>query len=399
MAEKIYTVSEITEEIKILLESNFFSLWVKGEVSNFNRHHSGHFYFSLKDKSAQIQCVMWRNKNIRLSFLLEDGMEVLARGRITVYEKSGKYQLEVDEIQPLGIGELQLAFEQLKRKLQEEGLFDQKFKKPLPVFPFRVGIVTSPTGAAVRDLISIMKRRFPPVEIILNPVRVQGEGAAEDIVRALREFNEWGEVDLIIVGRGGGSLEDLWAFNEEIVARAIFDSKIPVISAVGHEIDFSISDFVADKRAATPSAAAEIAVMDYRDIDSTLNNILKRLYMKMKSNFEQERERLKRIESNYYFRKPVDMIKQFSQQIDEVFNKLEKNFEFLIESNTNLLLQLEKRLSSLDPEKVLQRGYSICYKNGEVVKNSAQVEPLDTVQVKLAKGHFISQVQMIGEGQ
>jgi len=397
VTEKIYTVSEITDDIKKILENNFFSIWVQGEISNFNKHHSGHFYFSLKDKDAQVQCVMWRNKNVRLSFSLEDGLKIQALGRITVYAKSGKYQLEVDEIQPLGIGELQLAFEQLKKKLQQEGLFESAFKKPLPRFPFKIGIATSPTGAAIRDLMSVLKRRFPPIEILLIPVKVQGEGAARDIVRAIKEFNEWGEVDLIIIGRGGGSLEDLWAFNEEIVARAIFESKIPVMSAVGHEIDFSISDFVADVRAATPSAAAEIAVMDYRDLDSTLNNYLKKLYLTMKTDYEQKKEKIKSIETNYYFRKPLDMISQFEQNIDEEFDRLEKSFDYYFESKLNSVTNLEKRLDSLNPEKVLQRGYSICYKLPEfvVIKKNQEVKKDDQIQIRLHQGKIEAKVDKI----
>jgi len=262
MEEKIYTVSELTREIKQVLETGFPCLWVEGEISNFKRHSSGHLYFTLKDENSQIRCAMWRYRANDLIFRPEDGMKVLVQGNLQVYEPGGYYQIIVQQVQPAGVGELQLAFEQLKKKLYAEGLFDEAHKKPIPIFPERIGVITSPTGAAIRDIISVITRRFPIAQIILAPVRVQGPGAKEEIVQAIQDFNEFGEVDVLIVGRGGGSLEDLWAFNEEVVARAIFTSKIPIISAVGHEIDFSISDFVADRRAPTPSAAAEMAVPD-----------------------------------------------------------------------------------------------------------------------------------------
>jgi len=397
VALKIYSVSEITEKVKVLLESEFYSIWIQGEISNFSKHHSGHFYFSLKDRDAQLQCVMWRNKNIRLSFNLEDGLKIQAYGRITVYAKSGRYQLEVDEIQPLGIGELQLAFEQLKKKLEKEGLFDKSFKKPLPQYPFKIGIVTSPTGAAIKDFISVLKRRFPAVEIILNPAKVQGKGAAEDIVRAIKEFNEWGNIDLLLVGRGGGSLEDLWAFNEEIVAYAIFDSKIPVISAVGHEIDFSISDFVADMRAPTPSAAAEMAVIDFRELDIALVERIRKLYRNVSTTCDNKLEKIRSIETNYYFRKPQDLIKQYDQTIDEAFTRMERSYTYYLETQSHLLSQMEKRLDSLNPEKVLKRGYSICYKIPEsvVIKKSNDVKQSDRLKIKLYKGEIETSVERI----
>ncbi|HFE62791.1 MAG TPA: exodeoxyribonuclease VII large subunit, partial [Caldithrix sp.] len=249
MEKRVYTVSDLTREIKQVLESSFPRLWVEGEISNLKRHSSGHLYFTLKDSNSQLNCAMWRFRVGQLLFQPQDGMKVLVEGDVQVYERGGYYQLIVNQIQPAGIGDLQLAFEQLKKKLHAEGLFDESHKKRLPQFPERIGVVTSPTGAAIRDIVSVVSRRFPGVQLIINPVRVQGETAKEEIAQAIREFNEYGKVDVLIVGRGGGSLEDLWAFNEEVVARAIFDSKIPVISAVGHEIDYSISDFVADRRA------------------------------------------------------------------------------------------------------------------------------------------------------
>ncbi|MFQ5772424.1 MAG: exodeoxyribonuclease VII large subunit, partial [bacterium] len=272
--EKHYSVSELTRQIKFLLESSFPEIWVQGEISNFTHHSSGHMYFSLKDENAQISCVMWRSRNQHLFFTPQDGMKVILDARITVYEKRGAYQLDVLQMQPAGVGELQLAFEQLKNRLREEGLFSEEFKKPIPLYPERIGIVTSPTGAAVQDLISVLQRRFPGIEIIINAARVQGEGAATEIARAIDDFNDYGKVDVLIVGRGGGSLEDLWAFNEEVVARAVFRSKIPIISAVGHEVDFTICDFVADLRAPTPSAAAELAVRHRDELHAFLKTNL-----------------------------------------------------------------------------------------------------------------------------
>ncbi|MCJ7577011.1 MAG: exodeoxyribonuclease VII large subunit, partial [candidate division Zixibacteria bacterium] len=251
MQKQIYTVTEITKEIKGILEESLPSVWVEGEISNYILHSSGHRYFSMKDENAQIRCTLWRFRGTRLSFEPEDGMRVIAFGNITVYERNGQYQLDVIELIPAGWGKLEIAFQKLKEKLFQEGLFDEEHKKPIPEFPEAIGLVTSPTGAAVRDMIKIIHKRFPSVRIIVNPVRVQGEEAAEEIAQAIQEFNEFAKIDVMIVGRGGGALEDLWAFNEEVVARAIYDSKIPVISAVGHQIDFTISDFVADLRAST----------------------------------------------------------------------------------------------------------------------------------------------------
>ncbi|MGB2768335.1 MAG: exodeoxyribonuclease VII large subunit, partial [Candidatus Zixiibacteriota bacterium] len=258
MENRVYTVTEITREIKSLLERNLPAVWVQGEISNYLLHSSGHRYFTLKDENSQIKCTLWKFRGERLQFQPADGISVMAWGNVTVYERGGQYQLDVAELVPVGLGELEIAFQRLKEKLFGEGLFDEEHKKPVPQFPESIGVVTSPTGAVVRDIIKIVLSRFPSVQIIVNPVRVQGEGAAEEIAGAIREFNRYKKIDMMIVGRGGGSLEDLWAFNEEVVARAIAVSSIPVVSAVGHEIDVTISDLVADCRALTPSEAAEL---------------------------------------------------------------------------------------------------------------------------------------------
>ncbi|MBI4429018.1 MAG: exodeoxyribonuclease VII large subunit, partial [Ignavibacteriales bacterium] len=272
-SRKILTVTEITRKLRIYLEETFPQVWVQGEISNCKRHTSGHLYFTLKDEAAQISAVMWQSNAETLLFALEDGMKAVVRGAITVYPPKGNYQIDVDKVQPIGVGELQLAFERLKQKLAAEGLFDPRHKKPIPEFPQSIGIITSESGAALQDIRSVLSRRFSAVKVIFIPVKVQGPGAAEEIAQAISDMNRFGKVDVIIVGRGGGSLEDLWAFNEEIVVRAIFASRIPVISAVGHEIDFSISDFVADLRAPTPSAAAAMVVRDSGELLDILRNM------------------------------------------------------------------------------------------------------------------------------
>ncbi len=399
MGEKfVYTVSRLTREIKELLEMSFPRLWVEGEISNFKRHTSGHLYFTLKDEQAQINCAMWRFRANGLLFEPRDGMQVVVEGELQVYEKGGYYQLVVHQIQPAGVGALQMAFEQLKQKLHQEGLFDEKYKKPIPGYPERIGVVTSPTGAAIRDIISVITRRFPGVQIILYPVRVQGEGAAEEIARAIRDFNEFGEVDVLIVGRGGGSLEDLWAFNEEIVARAIFDSHIPIISAVGHEIDFSIADFVADRRAPTPSAAAEMAVKDRMELLGILRYYREKMTVSLAKEIRAYREKLHSLLRSYAFRKPEDIVFQKMQRIDELQRNIFLAVSHRIALKRNRLESLHYQLEALNPTAILKRGYSICYKDGKVVKDVAQVDVLDIVQVRLARGQFLSQVQMLGEG-
>ncbi|MCK4965752.1 exodeoxyribonuclease VII large subunit [bacterium] len=386
--EKVYTVSEITGEVKRLIEGKFPLILVKGEISNFKRHSSGHIYFTLKDNNAQLSCVMWKWRNAHMRFILEDGMAVIAGGNMTLYEKQGKYQLDVETIHPLGIGELQLAFDKLKKKLEKEGLFDSQYKNPLPRFPWRIGVVTSPTGAAIRDIVSVIGRRSPQTQIIINPVRVQGEGASAEISAAIKEFNEYGEVDLIIVGRGGGSLEDLWAFNEEITARAIFDSKIPVLSAVGHEIDFSISDFVADYRAPTPSAAGEIAVPNKADLEDGILQTLKRLYKYVTDKIETEKQKIRSIESSYALGKPYDLYKQYVQTTDELSHRLEVTYKHFYSLLLQNVIQYEERLKSLDPHAVLKRGYSICYRqlDGKIILSSKELKIDDGIKIKFSEG-------------
>lgn len=389
------TVSELTQEIKLLLETSIPPVWVEGEISNFKHHYSGHMYFSLKDEGAQIPCVMWRSRNANLGFEPQDGMNVLALGQITLYEKRGAYQLDIVQMKPAGIGALQLAFEQMKQRLEAEGLFDPEHKQAIPRFPETIGIVTSSTGAAIRDLISILQRRYPPAEIILRPAKVQGDGAAEDVAAAIEEFNEFGEVDVLIIGRGGGSIEDLWAFNEEIVARAIFNSKIPVISAVGHEIDFCISDFVADLRAPTPSAAAELAVPDATELISHTTMLMVRAQNRIQEKLKSYQEKLKGIVQSYGFRRPVDLLKQYNQRLDEIERSMSRAIQHQLKLKKQELTTLQKGLDSLNPKSILARGYSICYKadSQEIIKDANTLNPNENIDILFHIGKARSEIK------
>ncbi|MEW6686643.1 MAG: exodeoxyribonuclease VII large subunit [Candidatus Edwardsbacteria bacterium] len=395
--EHIYTVSEITREIKLLLEENIPYLWIEGEISNFSLHSSGHLYFTLKDEHSQLRCVMFRNQAEKLSLLPENGVKVVACGNITVYEKAGQYQLNVFILQPKGIGELALAFEQLKAKLSREGLFDPSHKKLLPRFSQRIGLVTSPTGAAIRDIIKIIHRRWPLAQLILNPVQVQGKGAAEQIAKAIEEFNQFGEVDLLIVGRGGGSLEDLWAFNEEIVARAIYNSKIPVVSAVGHEIDFTIADFVADVRAPTPSAAAEIVVPNREDILRQFSSLDSRLQLALSKSLILVKEKWQRVISSYGFRRFLDLLPEYQQQLDENLNRLERSLTLKVNLEKQILKELKTKLAALNPLSILERGYSVCRKVPEylIVKKASQLKVDDQVEIQFSQGKAKCSVEEI----
>jgi exodeoxyribonuclease VII large subunit len=397
MQAEIYTVSEITKKIKDILEGSIPKIWVEGEISNYTLHSSGHRYFSLKDENSQIRCVFWRFRNNSLKFEPEDGMKVIALGNITVYQRGGQYQLDVILLQPAGIGKLELEFQRLKEKLAREGLFDEEHKLPLPEFPETIGVVTSPTGAAIRDIIKIIHRRFPSVRIIINPVRVQGKEAAEEIAQAIKEFNQYKEVDLLIVGRGGGSLEDLWAFNEEIVARAIYNSKIPIISAVGHEIDFTIADFVADLRAPTPSAAAELAVKDRTELLKEMNSIFRKLIYFQSNLIEYSKQRLKGLMESYGLRRPMDFVIQRSQRTDDLLKTLIKSIKNSFEFRKKSLSLVLGKLNALSPLAVFERGFSLTRKLPEliVIKDASWLEVDDLVEVKFLKGKIESKVKKI----
>jgi exodeoxyribonuclease VII large subunit len=392
--KEIFTVTALTKRIKSALEDEFLAVWVEGEISNFILHSSGHMYFTLKDADAQIQCVMFRGNNRSLSFTMENGIHVVICGRISVYERRGNYQLYADLIEPKGIGALQLAFEQLKERLRKEGLFEASHKKKLPVFPRRIGIVTSPTGAAIRDILQIVERRFSNVHIILNPVTVQGDGAAIQIARAIDEFNVYGSVDVLIVGRGGGSLEDLWPFNEEVVARSIFASLIPVISAVGHEIDYTISDFVADLRAPTPSAAAELVVKKKEDWEETIQTFQDALYRSITDMLKSYRERLCAFTERYGFRHPQAMVQEYAQRLDDVSRHMNKSLQVIMQKKESLLKEKVASLCALSPLAILERGYSITYKEGSSrsIIDSSLVHPGDLIITKLHNGHVRSRV-------
>ena len=384
--KNIISVSEITHRIKLVLEEGFADLWVEGEISNFKRHSSGHIYFTLKDESAQIQAVMWRGRARSLFFTPQDGMKVIAHGSISLYEVRGQYQINVAQLQPLGVGELQVAFEKLKRKLETEGLFDAAHKRPLPAFPERIGIVTSSTGAAIRDIFTVISRRFPAVELILIPVHVQGSEAAGEIASAIQEFNEYGSVDVLIVGRGGGSLEDLWAFNEEIVARAIYNSKIPVVSAVGHEIDFTIADFVADLRAPTPSVAAELIVRDRTEILDNVHGFIYTAQRNLESIIENSRGQVKNLVQSYALKRPMDQLRQFSQRVDELERSLHRDI-----GHAFLLLQrnrenLHQRLFALNPQAVLKRGYTIVERDGHLIGSAKKLRSGDDIALRFHDG-------------
>jgi len=393
--EKILSVTDITRQIKGVLELGFPNILVQGEISNFKLHTSGHLYFTLKDEGAQLSAVMWRSRANQLLFKPTDGMKVIARGNISVYEPRGSYQLDCLQLQPLGVGELQQAFERLKKKLFEEGLFDEEYKKPIPEYPQRIGIVTSPTGAAIRDMISVFSRRMPALEIILVPVKVQGIGAAEEIADAINLLNKENAVDVMIVGRGGGSLEDLWAFNEEIVARAIFNSKIPVISAVGHEIDFSISDFVADLRAPAPSAAAELAVKDKNELIELIRNFCYTMQSSMTNSIASYKQTIDNLIHSYSFNKPQDLLRQRSQQVDEFNRRLDQSLRHYFELLSRKTDSLNLRMRSLNPRQVLKRGYSITRQNGKIVGGTKEVVVGKPAVIELTDG--FADAEIIGK--
>ncbi|MCX5677822.1 MAG: exodeoxyribonuclease VII large subunit [Candidatus Omnitrophica bacterium] len=395
--KQIYSVTELTKYIRQIIENSFPAVWVEGEISNFLRHSSGHMYFSLKDAGSVVQCAMFKRSNERLKFNLKDGMKVICFGKISVYEPRGSYQLIVEEIEPKGIGALQLQFQQLKDKLYKEGLFDQAHKVPIPHLPTRIGIVTSPTGAAIRDILNIALRRFSNVEIIIYPVRVQGESAKDEIAAAIIDFNRLNNIDVMIVGRGGGSLEDLWAFNEEVVARAIYDSEIPVISAVGHEIDYTIADFVADLRAPTPSAAAELVIPKKEDLVNSVKINIERLGNALANILDTMAQKLARLKGSYALTQPLKMVEQYEQMIDDLRKDMAIRVSHLVKlrgENFNLLAQ---KLEVLSPLAILNRGYSISSRlpGRKIIKNAGDVNIGDKVETRLGKGTFISKIEEI----
>jgi exodeoxyribonuclease VII large subunit len=392
MDVRVFSVSEITRQIKLLLEDGFPALWVEGEISNYKPHHSGHMYFTLKDADAQISCVMWRSRASTLNLEIKDGLKIRVYGTLRLYEKSGRYQLDLVRVESAGLGELQLEFERLKQQLHDQGLVDLQYKKELPKFPLKIGIITSPTGAAIQDILSIAKRRSPSTKIVLFGVKVQGVGAADEIVRAINIFNTHHPVDVLIVGRGGGSLEDLWPFNEEIVARAIFDSHIPIVSAVGHEIDFTISDFVSDLRAPTPSAAVEIVLPGDTEIREWLLEIQRRQQNNIRDQVSRMRSEIINIQHSYSFRRPKDVLQKYILQIEEITQRIYLAIKHKSAKEKVIIKNFEKQLQSLNPYSVLNRGYSMVFKDEKLVSSVNLIEIDDKLSVKLKDGKIDSQV-------
>ncbi len=385
MEPKIATVSQINGYIKKILDHNIIlnDIWIKGEISNFKLHYSGHMYITLKDEKSVLKAVMFKSAAAHLAFMPEDGMKVLARGRISVYEAGGAYQLYINEMTPDGVGELYIAYEQMKKRLEAEGLFDPKLKKPIPQFPERVGVITATTGAAVRDIINVITRRYPKAEIIIYPSLVQGAEAAPNICEGIRYFNEHKLCDTLIVGRGGGSIEDLWAFNEECVARAIFASEIPVISAVGHETDFTIADFVADLRAPTPSAAAEIAVPSQLELISRISMLEGRLKNAVIKDLKQKRLLAERQK----LRSPQEKIGDERLRLDNLLKQLDKAIKIKRMQEQERLGTACAKLDAMSPLKVMARGYAIpTEQDGTVIKSVKKLKSGKEFELILADG-------------
>jgi exodeoxyribonuclease VII large subunit len=434
MEKQYLTVTALTRYIKAKVDRDphLQAVWLKGEISNFKYHSRGHMYFTLKDENAKISAVMFSSHNRNITFRPEDGMKVLVKGQVSVYEASGNYQMYVYEMQPDGIGNLYLAYEQLKSRLMEEGLFSERYKQRIPAYPKTIGVITSPTGAAVRDILTTLKRRYPVANIVVLPALVQGEFAAPSIVKAIETANKMNTIDVLIVGRGGGSIEELWAFNEEIVARAIFASKVPIISAVGHETDFTISDFVADLRAPTPTAAAELAVPNILDLEEKIMQRTLRLQRGMREQLERKADKLASLQNAYAFRYPHQLRIQKEEQLDRLLEKLVREKERFIENKQRQVQQLTLRLNkhhpaqkiehakwtfsalekqlkkelhnllrtkefsfartlskleALSPLNIMKRGYSAAYdEKNHIIKSIHQVEPGDKITVQLQDG-------------
>lgn len=396
----VYSVSELNALAQELLETNFSDIWVEGEISNFRSYPSGHLYFTLKDEGAELDAVMFRPLAAYLEFQPQDGMAVLARGTLTVYGPRGRYQLEVYRLKPAGLGKLQLAFERLKERLQAEGLFDEARKRPLPPYPERIGIVTSTEGAAIRDMISIIARRYPAAQLRVFPVKVQGDGAAEEIAAAIDLANRYHAacepLDVIIVGRGGGSLEDLWAFNEEIVARAIYRSGVPVISAVGHEIDFTIADLVADLRAPTPSAAAELVVPDRAELLSRIRELTQRLASGQSTRLRELQVQLEKLVESYALRRPLRRLREGQQTLDALSEQLMRAFRDRQRALQEQVQTLIERLEVANPLAILRRGYAIVEdERGQMICSAKSVHLGQQVTVRLYQGKLLCEVLSI----
>ncbi|MCX5697957.1 MAG: exodeoxyribonuclease VII large subunit [Candidatus Omnitrophica bacterium] len=421
--DHIYTVSEITQDIKLILENTFGEIWIEGEISNFRPSSAGHYYFSLKDEGSILQAVIFSRLAKEVRFKIEDGLKVICHGSVEVYGPRGQYQLIVDKIEPKGLGSLQLALEQLKQKLEKEGLFSPEHKRTIPQLPSRIGVVTSLQGAAIKDILQVLERRFKDVHIIINPVRVQGEGAKEDIAGAIKDMNDYNQqapvcarIEVMIVGRGGGSIEDLWAFNEEMVARAIYNSRIPVISAVGHERDWTIADLVADVRAATPSVAAEIVIPKKEDLKIRLDSLFQdlkralsdyalslgddledlahRLILSLDHIFELSIANFNSAQKKLAILNPMAVIRRYQEKIGTSLNQVSLAANHFVKIRQAEFTRASGRLSSLSPLSILSRGYSITFQaEGEgIIKEASQVSPGDLLKTRLHRGEIISRV-------
>ena len=387
--KKVLTVTQLNMYVKSILDSNTVlnDVYIQGEISNFTNHYkSGHLYMSIKDETGIIKAVMFRQYASSLNFTPKSGMKVIVRGRVSLFERDGTYQLYITALRQAGLGDLQLAYEQLKAKLQKEGLFDTEKKKMLPKIPSRVAVITSPTGAAVQDIFNILKRRFPIVNVIMCPVQVQGELAAPQLIEAVKQVNEKNCADVIIIGRGGGSIEDLWAFNDETLAREIYKSKIPVISAVGHETDFTICDYVADRRAPTPSAAAELAVPDRDDLIIRFDRLKSNLKNSLTRTFNQIELKFESLMNKPCMKNPYFSITVKGQEVDLLENRMIKSFERIYSQSNASFLKVASKLNSLSPTNVLLRGYSVVYKDDKIISSKDDVSKGDKIKLNFSDG-------------
>ncbi len=384
--EQIYSVSDITKSIKFILESTFEKISIEGEISNFKSHGSGHWYFNLKDEGAVINCTMWKGVNNYVFFTPEDGMKIIVTGRVTVYPPRGSYQIDVRSMKPSGVGELQAAFERLKKKLFDEGLFDEENKRQIPVFPKKIALVTAADGAAVKDMISVAQRRFPLVELLVVPTKVQGADAAKNIADNIQKLNSFSDIDVIIVARGGGSIEDLWAFNEEIVARAIYKSKIPIISGVGHEVDFTIADFVSDLRAPTPSVAMELATPDIEEIKSFIIDSYSLSCDIIERTLDNYRSDIDNQLSSYAFKYPLEKIRKYSQKVDLISYKMITEIEKRILALSNKVALLTKSIDASDLDKTLRKGFALVIQNSKFISRKKNFNFTESSIIKFYDG-------------
>ena len=398
MEEKYINITDLNNYIRTRFDKDSFlqKVYLKGEISNFKNHTRGHLYFTLKDDYSRLSAVMFYNNAMTLNFKPEDGMNVLVEGRVSCYPAQGSYQIYVEKMETDGLGNLYVEYEKLKKKLESLGLFDEKYKKPIPKYPKKIGIITASTGAAVRDIISTIKRRFPICETILFPTLVQGDGAKENIVRQIKKANEF-DLDVIICGRGGGSIEDLWAFNEEVVAHAIFESKIPIISAVGHEPDFTIADYVADLRAPTPTGAAEMAVPTVLEINNMLNQYILRLNKNIKNNVNNNFIRLRNLKNNYVLKNPLALYETKEQRLDNFIDVLNKVITTNINNKNHKYEILVNTLKLVNPLSILEKGYSIVKKDGVSLNDTTAIKVDDLIDIKLFKGEIKAQIKEINK--